>query len=310
MRLLKPTIEYLTNQGKVRKNNEDSVWASEIIRNGVNQLSVFIIADGMGGYEGGEIASGNAVEYVIKCVKDSKFATMLDGNKQIKSFLSETVDNINRLIYKENQIQKNKSSMGTTLTIGIQKDDEIHLANVGDSRAYLIRGQSIEQITTDHSVAWEYLDNGVISEEEARDHSRKNELTRSVGTGATVEADIYTRQIKPNDYLVFCTDGLTNMVTDKEIRDIVLKERSVKKAGAGLIELANDRGGTDNISVIVVSYSVNGSDELQAKGTVKLRPVKYKVKSRNKKWLTLGLGTASLVVLLILLWYIFFFRHF
>lgn len=304
-----PKIEFLTDTGMVRKNNEDNLWASDKGYNGIPSLSVFVIADGMGGHEGGEIASGIAVEHiknVFRVERSPEFLTDMDNEEYVKSFLTETINDINNLIYENNRKKALKESMGTTIIFGMQKDDRIYLAHVGDSRAYLIRGHSIEQITVDHSSVAEYVDAGLITEDDAKLHPQRSELTRSLGIDGSVEADIYTRQIKPDDYLVLCTDGLTNMVSDTDIRDIVTGGAANKCKK--LVDLANERGGVDNVSVIVARFQ---GDTLKDGETQKL---KRKVKNGGLSGLSrfcglrlapLVLGLIALMILLVMLWYMF-----
>ncbi|MBF0566268.1 MAG: Stp1/IreP family PP2C-type Ser/Thr phosphatase [Nitrospirae bacterium] len=307
-----PKIEFLTDKGRVRKNNEDNLWASDKGYNGITSLSVFVIADGMGGHEGGEIASGIAVEYIKnifeadiadRSERSPEFLEYMDNDEYLKLFLTETVREINNLIYENNRKKDIKESMGTTIIFGVQKDDKIHMAHVGDSRAYLIRGRSIEQITVDHSYVAEHIDAGLLTEEEAINHPYHSVLTRSLGIDSSVEADIYTRRIKSDDYLVLCTDGLTNMVSDTDIRDVVAG--GAANTCNKLIDLANGRGGVDNVSVIVAWFQ---GDALKDCDTQKL---KRKVKNGGLSGLgglrlaPLVLGFFALVLLLVMLWYMF-----
>lgn len=310
-----PEIEFLTDKGKVRKNNEDNLWASDKGYNGIPSLSVFVIADGMGGHEGGEIASGIAVDYIKNIYRAGRlpeFMESKDNEEYVKSFLTDTINEINNLIYENNRKKDIKESMGTTIIFGVQKDDKVHMAHVGDSRAYLIRGHSIEQITVDHSYVAEHVDAGLLTEEEAKNHPYHSVLTRSLGIDSSVEADIYTRQIKPDDYLVLCTDGLTNMVSDTDIRDIVTITSVVTNTCKKLVDLANERGGVDNVSVIVARFQ---GDALKDSDTQKL---KRKAKNGGLSGLSelsrlgglrlapLVLGFFALVILLVMLWYMFF----
>jgi PPM family protein phosphatase len=241
-----------TDVGRVRSNNEDCFRL-------VQPLNLFVLSDGMGGEAHGEIASALAVETVVKyCMEtDSNASAPLYGNPpaglsaQTKRLLS-AVHLANRNIYKSAQDHPEQAGMGATLTALWISGDALSIAHVGDSRAYLLRNGTLQQLTNDHSLVAEQVRRGIISASEAEQSEMQSVLLRALGTQAEVEVDAEEQALFPRDLLLLCSDGLTRMVTDPEIAGTLQAETDPQKAAERLIALANETGGVDNISVIVI----------------------------------------------------------
>jgi protein phosphatase len=233
-----------TVPGRVRPANEDSVFA-------VQETGLLIVADGMGGHAAGEVASNLAIQIITDCLRQP----LPFGERPPEiaaSLLLEAIEQANLAIRVRASQDPLLHGMGTTLVAAICRAESISLAHLGDSRAYLIRGGQIRQATQDHSLVAQMVNAGEITPEEARKHHLRNLITRSLGSAASAQPDIQLLEWLPGDYLLMCSDGLTNMVEDEEIA------RSFGAGGAGLtqaceqlIALANSRGGNDNISVVV-----------------------------------------------------------
>ena len=223
--------------GNKRSLNEDSVIYFE-----EDNLSFFGIADGMGGHNAGEVASKMALEIVVDYIKKHK-----DDEGNIA--LNKAIALANHDIYKKSLLEEKYNGMGTTITACYVKDDKCIIANVGDSRCYSFSKGKLEKITKDHSLVQELIDNGTISEEEAVNHPNKNVITRAIGTKINVDVDIYVLNIHEFEKIILCTDGLTNELKDEEIISIV--ENDKKDICEELIRVSKERGGRDNISVII-----------------------------------------------------------
>lgn len=229
-----------TNVGNYRKNNEDSYYLNE-------SKKLYVLADGMGGHLAGERASNMATEIVAKDFEDGKKVASIEDAIEI---LSSSIRDANKKIYDSSQENENYRGMGTTLSCGIILDNVLIYSNVGDSRIYRIN-KDIEQITKDDSFVNYLMEIGEITEEEAKNHPKKNVLTKALGTTSDIEVIVNTLNIKDNDIFLFCSDGLTNMVPDEEIFKIV-KENSPEDARDKLLDLALKNGGMDNITFILV----------------------------------------------------------
>ena len=229
-----------TNVGNYRKNNEDSYYVNE-------SKNLYVLADGMGGHLAGERASKMATEII-----GQDFA----GDRQIKSIddaieiLSSSIRDANKKIFDSSQENEDYRGMGTTLSSGIILEDVLIYSNIGDSRIYRIN-EGMEQITQDDSFVNYLIEIGEITEEEAKNHPKKNVLTKAMGTTSDIEVIVNTLDIKDKDVFLFCSDGLTNMVSDEEIFKIV-KENSPEEARDMLLNLALKNGGMDNIPFILV----------------------------------------------------------
>ncbi len=240
----------LTDIGKKREKNEDSYY-SQIKDYSGTTVGLFVIADGMGGYENGEYASKKAIEEVINYVNEAfqmlDFSNIFDDD--IRKILEKALDIANNVIYEKS---KESSPMGTTFVAGIIINDKIFIVNVGDSRAYMLNGDNFTQITKDNSYVQELIEEGILDEDKARTFQNKNEITRAVGYYESVEVDFYVREVQRSDKILICSDGLTNMVEDSIIKGIFQQNNEPENICMELVFLANANGGKDNITVTVI----------------------------------------------------------
>jgi protein phosphatase len=233
-----------TDRGLLRDINEDSYM---IIPGCSDTSCAFVIADGLGGHNSGEIASRMAVEYI----RDNLDAAGCFDGENASEKLEALVKKVNTAVYERSLGGAEVSGMGTTLTMAVITGSTLTAAHVGDSRLYLIRNGVIRQLTDDHSYIGELVRQGKLTREEAEKHPRKNIITRAIGSCPELEVDIISHRIEADDIYVLCTDGLTNMVSESEIVEIVSGSEP-ETACARLIEAANRQGGEDNITVIVI----------------------------------------------------------
>lgn len=235
-----------TDKGMHRELNEDSF---NIISGNGDVPAVFIVADGMGGHNSGEIASKAAVDYISGAILSSPGRLGSDNGiiDEMKMLLAET----NRNVYEKSLEMPENNGMGTTMTVAAAVGGTMYIGHIGDSRLYLIRDGSMKLLTTDHSYIEEMVRNGSITREEAKSHPRKHMITRALGCTAEVEADIYNCRMEAGDTFLLCTDGLTNMLVEDEIRELA-SGNAPDTACEALVKRANDDGGEDNITVIVI----------------------------------------------------------
>ncbi len=243
----------MSNVGMKRFQNEDSYLIN-------SDLGLYIVADGMGGHLGGEYASKLAVKtveaWIERLISDPDVTQITGVNTQdadIGDQLRHAIQEASRRIYQEAISDERYQGMGTTTVATMLDGHSLYIANVGDSRAYLIRDGNIQQLTEDHSLVSEQIKAGVISEADARGHKLKNIITRSVGYQEDVEIDITIHQVKQDDKILLCSDGLSNLVEDEEIKKTV-SDNDLPEACEDLIKLANSRGGDDNITVIILHF--------------------------------------------------------
>lgn len=241
-----------TDPGMVRTNNEDSI-ASDPSR------GLAVLADGMGGYNAGEVASGIATTVIT-----TEMQVLLDQNppytveestgKTIaEKILRDQVARANTSIYQAAQSQPQYAGMGTTLVVALYYDNKMAVAHVGDSRLYLFRDEKFEQITRDHSLLQEQIDSGLITKEQAKGAANKNLVTRALGIDPTVEPEIHEYETKVGDIYLLCSDGLCDMVSDEDIGDALqMLGGNLKLCVQQLVQMANDNGGRDNVSVILI----------------------------------------------------------
>lgn len=233
----------ITDVGIERKVNQDTVYASD---SGVGNLpNLYIVADGMGGELAGDYASAKCVETVVDGILASK------ESEPVK-ILEQVIQSANQIIYKESKSDPAKAGMGTTLVVATFVDGHLYVANVGDSRLYVATATKLLQITKDHSVVAELVRTGELDEDDARTDKRKNMITRAVGAEEGISADYFDVILKGNEKVLLCSDGLTNMVEDKDIYSIIKSADSLEGRANKLVQLANNNGGKDNISVIVI----------------------------------------------------------
>lgn len=243
-------VYYETNKGLLRENNEDNLIVEE-----TEKYSLYAVADGMGGHKAGEVASSIAIDSIRECFKEN----CEQENFQAPSFIIKSVQLANDKIREEALKKEECFGMGTTITMAvIDLDLKIaYIGNVGDSRAYILKNNEIVQITDDHTYVNELLKDGKITKDEAKLHPKRNVITRAVGSEEYVHADIFEIELFENDVILLCTDGLTTHLSDEKILDTIMEygsSDSVQK----LIKLANDNGGTDNITIIIVDNITRG----------------------------------------------------
>ena len=230
-----------SDTGRLRSQNQDTVFGGGAP---VGKLpNLLIVADGMGGHKAGDYASKFAVEKIIERVKESPYTNSL-------LIVSDAIRLVNRQIYEKSRDFEEYRGMGTTLTLAYLDGDRLHIFQIGDSRLYLIR-DTIRQVTQDHSYVEEMYRKGLLSRDSEEYHSKKNIITRALGTVDFMGADVFEETVRPGDIILLCSDGLTNMVTDEEILETVLRDEALDTRADALVALANRNGGTDNISVIL-----------------------------------------------------------
>jgi len=233
--------------GKVRDMNQDFFYVS-----GENStIKLYILADGMGGYKGGEIASKVAVKTSSKYISDNINFIDTQDKEAVTTLIRKAIEHANLMVYKKSQDNAEIAEMGTTLDISLIIGNKLYIGHVGDSSVYRIRKNIIRKLTTDHSYVQKLVKEGTITKEEAYNHPKKNMLIKALGCATEVGPDVFYKGFLKDDILFMCSDGLTNMLRDNEIYDIIRanKNNPVDK----LIDKANKNGGLDNITAIVVN---------------------------------------------------------
>jgi len=241
-------LEYaaLSDKGIIREQNED-FW-NIVLDNKGNPIA-FIIADGMGGHKAGDVASRMAVEIISQEI--CRGFEAINSSTTI-GFLEKAVNLANDEIYKYALLNLNGTGIGTTLTLGLIHSGKITIAHIGDSRFYMVRGGTIQSMTRDHSFVGELVEKGVLDQEEARNHPLRNQITRALGYEKNIEIDFYNIDVKKGDIYLFCTDGLTVKVSSDELLTMLEQEKDLNVILKNMVELANQRGGDDNITAIIV----------------------------------------------------------
>lgn len=230
-----------TDIGNKRSMNQDYFYCCDKPVGSFRNL--FIVADGMGGHRAGDHASRLCVESIVDAISSSEHNTPV-------TVFNEAVMSANQAVYKEAKSNAEYEGMGTTVVACTLQDNTLYIANIGDSRLYIIKDE-IKQITCDHSLVEEMVKNGNITESEARIHPQKNIITRALGINEHVHADYFEISVDKSDIVLMCTDGLTNMIEDDDIEYIVKHSSSLEKAVDALVAKANENGGNDNITVIL-----------------------------------------------------------
>lgn len=252
-------IGYASDIGRKRDVDEDSIIIVEwdtVFESEKRKAALVIVADGMGGHNAGEVASRMAAEGVAERVGGAILKCENFGE-----VLQNAITEVNSDICEYVEHNPHYKGMGTTLTAAVIYGNNVFIGHVGDTRVYLINEKEITQITKDHSLVQELVDNKEITKEEARIHPQKNIITRAVGIDRNIEVDTFTVYVYGDDYILLCCDGLTDLVTDEEIHAAVMENHDLNTVCDTLVKAANERGGYDNISVVVVRC-----DELQERG--------------------------------------------
>ncbi|MCZ6499679.1 MAG: Stp1/IreP family PP2C-type Ser/Thr phosphatase [Gammaproteobacteria bacterium] len=263
----------VTDVGRVRDHNEDAIGTDM-------SIGLLVLADGMGGYNAGEVASGIAVKTILEQVHagveiigrggvDSETGLMRQS-----IILRDAISRANKIINQTSESQPQCEGMGTTIVSALFYDNRVSIAHVGDSRLYRLRNEKFEQITMDHSLLQELVDRGFYSEEEAQRSTNRNYVTRALGVEPQIEVEVQEAKVLPGDYYVLCSDGLSDMVEDEDIHlTISTFSANLDTVGKQLVQLSNDNGGRDNISVIVAH-------------TMDWFPAKLGLMDRIKGWLS------------------------
>ena len=245
-----------SDTGRTRRRNEDSYVVAP---------PLFCVADGMGGAQAGEVASRLAAA----AVEDAD-----PGGPSGPEHVTALIQEANRRVYERASVDPTVSGMGTTMTVALVEDDGVTIGHVGDSRAYLVRDGKLRQITEDHSLVNELVKSGKLSEEEAHIHPQRSVITRAVGTDPDVDVDVFSIAAEDGDIFLLCSDGLTDMVEDVEILDLIDRNRGdLEKAVRALVQFANSEGGEDNITAVAFRISADGDGEHASEDTVTMPAV-------------------------------------
>ena len=237
-------IGYMTDRGRRRPTNEDSLKAC-------GDLNFFMLADGVGGNRSGEIASQSALDALEKFVRHNP-PEWLGSRDEVFRYFRAAVNYVNQFIIKLSESRPQYTGMATTLTFAYIRNDEMYVANVGDSRVYLAHGDIIQQITDDHTYVNDLVKMGAITKDEAHLHARKNVITRAIGANANNEPDCFSVPVETGDRVLLCSDGLYDEVDDDTILATLTRYEDMSVCAEDLVAMANENGGNDNISVICV----------------------------------------------------------
>ena len=239
-----------TDTGRQRRDNEDSAFA---------RAPVFVVADGMGGAQAGEVASRIAVEAFEQGLPDS-------GSPEER--LAARVREANQQIYERSRADRGRAGMGTTLTAAYVDDTHVAIAHVGDSRAYLFRDGTLQRLTQDHSLVDELVRRGKLTEEQAAEHPQRSIITRALGPEPDVEVDTWTYPARAGDVVLLCSDGLTSMISEERVKATLAEHENLDDAADALIREANEAGGRDNITVVLFRLEEVGADDAAGEDTM------------------------------------------
>jgi PPM family protein phosphatase len=254
-----------TDTGRQRRDNEDSAFA---------RSPLFVVADGMGGAQAGEVASRIAVE---------AFQRGLPPEGSPEERLADRAQDANRRIYEISRSEHERAGMGTTLTAAYLDNSELAIAHVGDSRAYLFRDRKLSRLTQDHSLVEELVRRGKLTQEQAAEHPQRSIITRALGVDPQVDIDTFTHSVRAGDVVLLCSDGLTSMVSEEKIMAILDEESDLDRAGERLIDEANEAGGRDNITVVLFRLEdVGGQEGADDRTVVGLSPVPEATQTRDQ----------------------------
>ncbi len=237
-----------TDIGKVRDLNQDYYYISKE----TEEPKIYILADGMGGYKGGEIASKLATETVKQYISNN-FSNTVKEKEEILKLIHDAVEYANMVVYEKSKENPELEGMGTTLEVCLIYNNKAYIGHIGDSRIYRIRKEIIRKLTKDHSYVQKLVEDKKITRDEAKNHPKKNMLTKALGCTPYVEPDLRARNFEKGDIFIICSDGLTNMVEEQRIFE--LAKENIKTAADKLVAEANEAGGIDNITVIIIGES-------------------------------------------------------
>ncbi|WP_290867260.1 Stp1/IreP family PP2C-type Ser/Thr phosphatase [Aquabacterium sp.] len=235
-----------TDTGRVRTNNEDSIALDE-------SCAVAVLADGMGGYAAGEVASGMACDFIkAELGRWLREAAENASDNDVRRAMDICVDNANRAIFSAANSNPTYAGMGTTLVLGVFRHGRLLMGHIGDSRAYRWRDGVLQQITKDHSLLQEQIDAGILTPEQAQYAANKNLVTRALGVEDLVLLETHQHELQAGDVIMMCSDGLSDMLRDPQIAEVMAAHSDLASMGAALVSAANDAGGRDNIAVVLV----------------------------------------------------------
>lgn len=237
----------ISDTGRLRKNNQDSAIAKEI-----GSFALLVLADGMGGHSGGEVASSLAIEELSSVISGKLTEKMIPG--QIMLLLSEALEKANNKIREVAESDRSLSGMGTTCDVCIMAKNKLYIAHIGDSRVYKIsKDGTIKKLTRDHSLVEFMIENGTITPEEAVNHPQRNIILQALGISDSIDPDVFQEKISPCDVILLCSDGLTNMLDEETIAHAAISGEEPSEIAEKLVGLANDAGGKDNITVVIAT---------------------------------------------------------
>ncbi len=234
-----------SDRGKLREQNEDYYYVSDEDK----VPGLYMLADGMGGYEGGEVASRLAIDAAARYI-GNHFDLIEHMKEDILELIEDAMKYANEIVFDVAKNSEDLQSMGTTLEICLIYNNRAYIGHIGDSRIYRIRGKIIRKLTTDHSYVEQLVKDGTITKEEAKTHPKKNMLMKALGCSEYVEPDVMVKNFQPEDIIVMTSDGLTNMVDDNKIFETI--KNNFEASDEMLIDMANDAGGIDNITVVII----------------------------------------------------------
>lgn len=234
-----------TDIGKVRDMNQDSYYISD--EN--DEIKLYIVADGMGGYKGGEIASKLAIESAKNYIRNN-FEEIKKEKELILELIKNAIEYANMVVYEESKEIEELNGMGTTIDVCLIYSNKVYIGHIGDSRVYRLRKEFFRKLTVDHSYVEQLVKEGNITKEEAYNHPKKNMLTKALGCTPFVEPDVMVKGFLKDDILLMCSDGLTNMLKDNKIYEII--KENPKEASKNLVKKANELGGYDNITAVII----------------------------------------------------------
>ena len=234
-----------TDKGNVRENNEDYFYIS----NSLDEVQLYLLADGMGGYNGGEIASKLAVQ-TAKNYIENNFKDIEKDKDSIIQLLGSSMEYANMVVYEKSKETPELQGMGTTLEVCLIYNNKAYIGHIGDSRIYRIRKDFIRKLTQDHSYVQKLVKEGTITKEQAEHHPQKNMLMKALGCNAFVEPDVMVKGFLKDDIIIMCSDGLSNLVDQETIYEMASK--NIEQGTKDLVQLAKDRGGYDNITVVII----------------------------------------------------------
>ncbi len=234
-----------TDIGKVRDMNQDSYYISD--EN--DEIKLYIVADGMGGYKGGEIASKLAIESAKNYIRNN-FEEIKKEKELILELIKNAIEYANMVVYEKSKEIEELNGMGTTIDVCLVYSNKVYIGHIGDSRVYRLRKEFFRKLTVDHSYVEQLVKEGNITKEEAYNHPKKNMLTKALGCTPFVEPDVMVKGFLKDDILLMCSDGLTNMLKDNKIYEII--KENPKEASKNLVKKANELGGYDNITAVII----------------------------------------------------------